>query len=78
MQRTGKERDGKEDREGYRGGLGLTEREKYFRVYGKEKLVAMLPHEAITSLVYESCLLVQDVEILNLVLERLQPTFTYL
>lgn len=46
-------------------------------IWEREIAIAMLPHEAIISLIYKSCLLVQDVEILNLVLERLQPTFTY-
>lgn len=86
MLRTGKERGGKKDREG----LGHNadevldcQRQRLWRkmllgIQERATTVAMLPHEAITSLIYKSCLLAHDVEICNLVLEGLQSTFTYL
>lgn len=47
-------------------------------IWKRDIAVAMLSHEAITSLIYKNCLLVQNIEICNLVLEGLQSTFTYL
>lgn len=47
-------------------------------IWERDIAVARLPHEAITSLIYKSCLLVQIVEIRNLVLEGLQSTLTCL